>query len=415
MRSLAAALLALCLTGCNGYLRQTADIRKAYEASDHDKALLLLAKQKQDVSDDDKLLLLLDEGMLLHAASRFEESIKVLADADRLASQLETISLTEEATTFITNEGERAYKGEDFEKLMISVLQALNYSALGKDEDALVEVRRVNERVRKMIVDEKKPYEQLAIAKYLAGALWEDQRELDSAFIDYYEAYKLLPSLGPLASALLRTAKATGRQSQYDELRAKFPEASDAPLGPDHGEVLVVVEAGLSPEKQSQQERREARYDRSGRLVAGPELFDIPVYQDRWSHTPTTVSLRNDGAQQAVVVTSLSDVAKVHLQDRVGRMLLKQLGATAVKAGIAIGAGGVTKSEEVGLLTFLLLSMFNSADTRSWLSLPAEFQLARMPAPSGKQVVQVTHKGSSSSHEVTVRPGRLSIVIARRY
>lgn len=414
MRVVAAALFALILSGCGGYIRQTSDIRKAYEVGENLRALELFEKEKKDLRDKDKLLSLLDEGMLLHAAGKYDESIKVLAEADRLSGTLETVSVTEEAGTFLTNEGERAYKGEDFEKLMISVLQALNYSGLGKDEDALVEVRRVNERVRKMISDEKKPYEQLAVAKYLAGSLWEDQGELDSAFIDYYEAYKLQPLLGPLASALLRTAKATGRDSQYNELKAAFPEASDAPLGPDEGEVLVVIEAGLSPEKYSTQERKDARYDSQGRLLAGPEAFDIPQYRDRWSHRGTTVKLAGV-AQDAVVVTSLSNVAKVHLQDRVGRMLLKQLGATAVKAGVAVGVGAVTKSQELGVLTFILLSLFNQADTRSWLSLPAEFQLARFRTPAGKQIVEVAHNASTSTHEVTVQPGRLSIVTVRRY
>lgn len=414
MRVVAAALFALILSGCGGYIRQTSDIRKAYEVGENIRALELFEKQKKDLRDKDKLLALLDEGMLLHSAGKYDESIKVLAEADRLSSTLETVSVTEEAGTFLSNEGERAYKGEDFEKLMISVLQALNYSGLGKDEDALVEVRRVNERVRKLISDEKKPYEQLAVAKYLAGALWEDQGELDSAFIDYYDAYKLQPALGPLASALLRTAKLTGRDSQYNEIKAAFPEASDAPLGPNEGEVLVVVEAGLSPEKYSSQERRDARFDNQGRRLAGPEVFDVPVYRDRWSHRGTTVKL-GGAAQDAVVVTSLSNVAKVHLQDRVGRMLLKQLGATAVKAGIAVGVGAVTKSEELGILTFILLSLFNQADTRSWLSLPAEFQLARFKAPAGKQTVEVAHNASTSTHEVTVRPKRLSIVTVRRY
>src|SRR5689334_21940365 len=189
----------------------------------------------------------MDEGMVLHAAGKFEESIKVLAQADKLSERLDFVSVTEEAKVLISSERERAYRGEDFEKLMISVLQALNYAELGKDEDALVEVRRVNERIRKMIIEEKKPYEQLAIARYLGGVLYEDQQEWDSAFIDYAQAQKLQPHLGSLAEPLVRLSKQTERQDAYTELKREYPNIEERPLGRDEGQAVIVIEAGRSP------------------------------------------------------------------------------------------------------------------------------------------------------------------------
>src|SRR5262249_2422103 len=171
LRGCAAVLV---LASCAGdYVARTSGMRQAYQSYDYNRALSD-AEGEIKGPDVDRLLALLDKGMILHAAGRYQESIGVLADADRLSQQLDVVSISEEAKTLLSNERERAYRGEDFEKLMISVLQALNYAELGKDEDALVEVRRVNERLRKMIVDEKKPYEQLAIARYLGGVFWED-------------------------------------------------------------------------------------------------------------------------------------------------------------------------------------------------------------------------------------------------
>jgi hypothetical protein len=114
-------------------------------------------------------------------------------------------------------------------------------------------------------------------------------------------------------------------------------------------------------------------------------------------------------------VTSLQQVAKIHLEDRIGRMLAKQLAGAVVKAGLAAGAGALTKSEEVGYLTFLLLNIANEPDLRSWLSLPAEFQLARFRLPSGRHTVDVDLGGRVTSREVEVRPGRISLVVMRRY
>ncbi|WP_225410821.1 COG3014 family protein [Stigmatella hybrida] len=391
--------------GCAGdYVARTRGVRQAYEQENYPRALEELSSLEKDGNAKDTLLVLLDKGMVLHAAGRWEESIQVLAEADRMSAELDAISITEEAGALLSSERQRAYRGEDFEKLMITVLQALNYAQLGKDEDALVEVRRVNERLEKMIVDEKKPYEQLAIARYLGGVLYEDQREWDSAYIDYAKALELAPGLGPLAEPLLRLAKKTGREDLYAQLRERFPDVPHEPLSPQEGQVVVVVEAGLAPEKESaNQHYRES-----------VELITVPVYVDR-GRTPAARVRVADASALAVTVTSLDQVAKVHLNDRVGRMLAKQLAGTVLKAGVAAGVGAATKSKELGYLTFLLLNLANQPDLRSWLSLPAEFQLARFRLPPGPHTIEVEFRGRLTTQQVEVKPGRVALVVMRRY
>src|SRR5215831_6551130 len=259
----------LVLASCAGdYVARTGGARQAYQSYDYDRALSEIEHEVRG-PEVDRLLALLDEGMILHAAGRYQDSIGVLAEADKLSQQLDVVSISEEAKTLISNERQRAYRGEDFEKLMISVLQALNYAELGKDEDALVEVRRVNERIRKMVIEEKKPYEQLAIARYLGGVLYEDEENWDSAFIDYQQAHKLQPELGSLAEPLLRLAKLTERQDAYKELKKEYPDVEEKPLGRGEGQAVIVVEAGLSPEKRSAQ-----------REYQPGKLADVPVFQD---------------------------------------------------------------------------------------------------------------------------------------
>ncbi len=401
------ALLALAASGCaSDYVARTRGIRSAYERGDAERALEGLAKEEKDAPKIDQLLVLLDKGMVLHGAGRYEESIQVLAAADKLSQELDVISVSETAATLITNEREKAYRGEDFEKLMISVLQALNYAQLRKDEDALVEIRRVNERIKKMVDEEKKPYEQLAIAKYLGGVLFEDSGDEDDAFIDYHEAYKLNPSSRALAAPVLRLAKRTGRDDLYLELSAKFPDLDPRPIGPGDGQLVVIVEVGLSPEKIQQ-----TRNTRNGaELVTNV----VPQYQDRWRQEAAKVAV-GGREHAAATVTSVEEVAKVHLDDRVGRMILKSLAGTAVKAGLAAGAGALTKSKEVGALSFLLLSLFNQADLRSWLSLPAEFQVARFRLQPGKHTVTISANGKTQTREVEVRPKRVSVLSLRMY
>jgi hypothetical protein len=403
-RGLAAAILA-CLCGAFGcasdYVARTKPARAAYEAYRPDEALQRLEEARGP--EKDRLLYLLDKGMVLHAAGTYAESLAVLAEADRLSQDLDFTSVREEAAAALTSERERTYRGEDFEKLMISVLQALNFAELGRDEDALVEVRRVDERLRKMVVEEKKPYEQLAIARYLGGVLYEDQGDLDAAFIDYEAAYRLQPKLGPLAEPFVRLARQTGREELVREL-LRAPAAGDArPIGPGEGQVVVVIEAGRSPEKESLRHK-----------IAAAQIIDIPHYRDRGTALLALVAAAGRSVT-AVEVTSLSEVAKIHLDDRVGRLLAKALVQTGVKAGVSAAVASETKSEGLGALTFLLLSQLNQADLRSWLSLPAQFQLARLRLPVGKHTLTVEAGGMRTEHPVEIRPRRVSVLVLRRY
>ncbi len=395
---------ALALSGCAGdYVSRTRSVRSAYQAYDFDGALTQMESVEKDASSIDELLVLLDKGAILHGAGRWQESIAVLTKAEKLASQLDYVSVSEEAKTLLSNERERAYRGEDFEKLMINVLLALNYAQLGKDEDALVEVRRVNERLLKMVREEKKPYEQLAIARYLGGILYEKEGQLDSAFIDYQKAIELESNLGELAEPALRLAKQLGRDGDYERLLKKFPGIAHEPLAEGEGQVVAIIEQGLSPEKHSMNRN------------SGGQLLAVPVYRSRqWRSGNSQISV-GDKVATAHRVTSIDAVAQLHLNDRIGRLIAKSVATTAAKAVVAGGVGYLTKSEELGILTFWLLTLTNQPDLRSWLALPGEFQIARMRLPAGKHTVSLSAQGHTTEHEVEVKPGGIALIVVRRY
>lgn len=396
----------LLLCGCaSDYVARTASVRRAYESGNYPQALTELERQQQHGHDQDTLLYLMDEGMLLHAAGRYQDSIPVLDRAEKLADQLDVTSLHEEAAALATSERLKWYRGEDFEHVLINVLQGLNYACIGKPDDALVEERRVNEKLLRMINDEKKPFQQLAIARYLSGVLYEDQGRLDDAFIDYRQALALQPSLASLAEPLLRIAQATRRDQDLEELAARFPGVSTAPLAPDEGQVVIVIEEGLAPRKV----RDSGRQDDAG------ELITVPVFVDRGRPFPPAVSVDGSPWQGSEVVTDLSRVAKIDLDDRIGKLLARQMLGTAVKAGIAAGTAAVTKNEGVGLLTFWALSLTNQTDLRSWMSLPAQFDLARYRLKAGPHEIVLDRNGRTLTQTVQVQPGRISLWVVRIY
>ena len=55
-----------------------------------------------------------------------------------------------------------------------------------------------------------------------------------------------------------------------------------------------------------------------------------------------------------------------------------------VKQAIAVGVQEATDSKAAGFLTAILLHASDKADLRSWTTLPARLQLARLKLPAGR-------------------------------
>ena len=80
--------------------------------------------------------------------------------------------------------------------------------------------------------------------------------------------------------------------------------------------------------------------------------------------------------------------------------------------GLSVGVGAATKSDALGALTFLALSYGNQPDLRSWLSLPAQFELARFRLPSGTYRVALT---TGATRTVELKPRRVTLLVLRSY
>jgi hypothetical protein len=61
------------------------------------------------------------------------------------------------------------------------------------------------------------------------------------------------------------------------------------------------------------------------------------------------------------------------------------------------------------------LTLTQEADTRSWGSLPAEFQVARVRLSPGKHALGVQTPSSRSEYEVEIKPRRVSLLVLRLF
>ena len=116
----------------------------------------------------ERVVFWLDLGMLEHYAAQWDSSNTNLTDAEDAIEELFTKSVSKAALSLLLNDNALDYSGEDYEDIYLNVFKALNYVHLGLPDEALVEVRRIDGKVR--LLQDKyqklaKGYQQSADAK----------------------------------------------------------------------------------------------------------------------------------------------------------------------------------------------------------------------------------------------------------
>jgi hypothetical protein len=365
-----------------------------------DEALKLY--EAEVTSDKDQLLRLMDEGILFRTAGRFSESNEKFFQAAKVIEMNGYLSLGEQSVTLISNEKQTTYQGEDFEKVLVHLYLGLNFLSLNQYDEALVETRKVNEILFKMISEAKRPYEQNAFARYLGGVLFEQDGNANDALVAYRNTLKIdakIESYFPvLQQDLIRMAKTMGMNQEVDDFKKTFGneayELALQSLKDKAGSILLLFECGKSPRKFSSREH----HQKTGRGGSTAEVMVPVAYYDKRPSRIQSALIEVAGKKvKTAVLNSVEATAIKHLQDRMGRTIAKALLTAGVKAGIATGVGMATKSEELGLLTGLALILASEADTRSWLLLPGEFQMAKVFLPAGTYEVKISYLDRFSS------------------
>jgi len=421
----AVALLAAAAAGCTrSYKDDTTKARTAFYSGQFDEAARRYCKRARR-GGKNRLLYLLDAGMSLRAAQRYEESNRYLIAADELAEELNVNSVAEAAASVIFDDRSLTYRGEEFELVLVNTFLAMNFLEMGGPraaENALVECRRLDWKLRELSELRKRKYLQNAFSRYISGVAYEMDREPNEAYIDYQAVHKLRPDFEPVKGDLVRLAAQLGFRDHLEEWEKKFGFKHDPAALRGTGEVVLVLESGRSPEKVPMNE---------------DDLLDLPDYAS-FPPAAAGADLLSGGRVlgRTQVLEDIDATARRTLSDRMKGAVARRVGKTVMSTGLAVGARKVVRestrgnmgsaesralADLAGLIVFVLLTKGDQADTRSWLTLPANLQVVRARLPAGTHTVQlrlVGRDGSPRGHiiefqDVTVREGRITLLSTR--
>lgn len=408
----------LVLAGCATYSDSFGVIERNLSTRQYDAALQDI--EKQSGSRTGRVLYLLDKGMVLRMKRDFAGSNQALEGAKAEMERLYATSVSENALSFVVNDATVSYSGDDYEQVLVHLFMALNYLELGRPGDARVEALQVDIKLRE--IGEKIPenkFTEDALSRYLTGLVYEELGEWSDAMIAYrkaYEAYKKyqanygVPVPDMLKHDLLRLAQRQGLADEVAQYKAEFgiePLQQGSSTAEQEGELVFVLNNGLAPIKREKIVGASApppaavMNSATHKVVtpAPPVVVNIalPYYESRPSKVLSARVSVSGKQAYTQIMENVDAIARASLDSRMPAMMARSIARAAAKVAIqtSVDRAGRNRDKDpaVELLGSFLVRVAavatERADTRSWLTLPANIQMARLSIPPGSYDVAV--------------------------
>ncbi|HNQ43020.1 MAG TPA: hypothetical protein PKI59_01255 [Candidatus Cloacimonadota bacterium] len=392
------------------------DPETALEYRDLDKAISMVEKPKE-YKDKEKLLYYLDAGMLYHYQGDWQKSNELLSRAEDAIVELYTKSLSTAAASMLLNDNALDYSGEDYEDVYINVFKALNYLHLNDRDAAMVEIRRVDDKLayleqkhakmaKEMASDPqnkadikagKNKFHSSALARYLSMLLYLYDGKSDDARIDYDNvgfAFQSQPEIYPFSQ----------------------PELIHPNSGQDSPILRVVSFVNSTPIKR---EREMHIHTSKDLLLIGSVdktidvypiawegidegyyfKFAIPYLEDKAPRVGRVEAVTADGSRYRL--SKLEDmglVARRTFEIKEPMILLKSV-ARSVMKGVAAEAAKDQAQKKTSSLVSSLLSLAadaavffsENADLRLSKFFPANALIAEIPISAGTQELTIEY------------------------
>jgi hypothetical protein len=325
--------------------------------------------------DSDRLLYLMEYGSALQICKDYQKSNRIFLEADKLSEQIDYVSVSRVVGATLLNEEMIQYKGDIFEKLFINASAALNYLELQQYDEAMVEVRRINEKYNKFSAEEKTSYELNSFAQYLAGLIYENSGKYDDACISYKSAYKLDTSYRNVALDMLTACLRAKRGQEFEDLSKELSLTNEELAfvkRKTKNEKIILYLQGLGPQKAARPENHLYPYFLPVQSLTKEIMIN---YSDEAEKPNSKVSKTVYSVEKAAVNTLEADYNAL-----TGRRLAARVAKEVVADQIR------QKDKALGNLALIVMVASERADLRNWSLLPQTVQVIRFNAAKMSKV-----------------------------
>ena len=437
-----AAVISLLATGCRTYEQQNRVIQYWQQGSLPNAAAEATKMADQNANNKDAIVWRLEQGAVLRGNGQYEASNQAFDQAqDRIDqySQEARVKVGNEAGALLSNQANLPYTGRAYDGIMLNTYKALNYLQLGEPDKARVELIRAYQRQQDAVTDNQRRIEKVqgeaaqskdkaTMDKAEADPIFKSQMQgaytgLDNlkAYANYVNPFTVyLDGLYFMADAvdasdLERAHKSLERVAGFagdnhyvkQDLAAVDDLINGKPLPPT---TYVIFETGCAP-------------------VRGQIRIDIPIIVTKVSYVgaafptlkpqgdyqPSLTVTANGTSQTTSLVASMDSVIGLDFKNEMPVVITKTIAATVTKAVAAYAVNDAANQQDAlgGLFaqigTAVYQAAVNIADTRTWTTLPKEFQVCRIPTPPDRKL-KLEPAGGGQKIPVTIADGTINIV-----
>lgn len=418
---------------CATYYQLNYEFNQHYANGDLEAASKLLDNNKKQAKDKSRFLYFVNQGLVNTQLGNYEESNEWFEKAFLFGEDYQ-MNYANVAASFLVNPNTVTYRGEDHEHLLLLYYKAINYLKLSDYEAALVECRRLNNRLQ--VLSDKyrsdKKYKRDAFIHNLMGIIYEASGDVNNAFIAYrnsLEIYKedYIAQFGvavpnQLKQDLLRTAYLNGFLTELDFYEQEFGIKYDRNSNSSE-ELVFFWHNGLGPFK--------AEWSINFTVVEGQggmvtfvnkeygfnfpfpvadndqrsELTDLrffrvafPKYVERGVVFNQAAIMHNNLKYGLELAEDINAIAFKTLEERMLQEFAQGLLRVAIKKSIERAirgdqSSGSEKSDQekrndefrdgLSFLVGIVNTVTEKADTRNWQTLPHDIFYTRVPLDTG--------------------------------
>ena len=423
-------LLLPVFAGCNAPKSQLSSFDGYFNGSDYEKSIEFaqskISKSKNPKKED--LLWTLQLGTLERLRQNPRESNNHFDKSEEMLNFFDYQNATTDSVAAIAvNENIIPYLGEEYDGIMVNTYKALNFMALGENDQARVEFNRALDRQRrakeKFAGEIKKLQNELDKEQQKKGSQAKknvDNPEINQLITDRYpglyefEAYPdfvnpfttyiagvFFNLIGDHSKAATFLKESYGMVSDNDYVARDLAVTEQVLDGKAElkDTVWVIFENGMGPVKE------EARID-IPLFIASDQVkyfgIALPILVFREQAYPYLSIKAGDKSYNTQIVANMDRVVQTEFsKDFKGILTRAIMSATAkVVAQYALNKKDDTSPKIISLLATVYSYATTAADVRIWTTLPKNFQVARLPIPTDRLITISPPGGESFPVEI---------------
>jgi len=388
----------------------------------------------------------------------FSRSIQAFDLAEERINRYEEeakVKVGSEIGAALTNQASLPYRGRAYDKVMMNTYKALNQMALGQRDAVRLELNRSLQRQRDAVAENEK---RIAEAQEVAAKAKTGEAKTEDGKNAAYDSDKALadPKTGPALQAALEASIAPMKPygdyvnpfavfldglffsmlgengSDWERGRHSFERlasiVSENPYLRDDLAMASAVAEGQQPEgltyvifeTGSAPARGQVRVDIPTFLVTSKLAYvgaAFPKLEFNNDYISTLGVAANGQTFTTATIASMDSIVANDFKNEWPSIVTKTLITTATKAIVQAAAQKVAEDRGgmwVGLAAGLVMGGINAAtniaDTRTWTTLPKEFQYARILTPADRQL---TLTAGSATQTIELIPGSVNVVYVK--